>query len=320
MDTELIYSLLAFSVTAAAVAGLTFPWWFGDSRVDDRLNGLAGSSGQDRRVSVNVPTSRAAQLIQRALPKMAVRLLPDDQKKRSQLHARLMQAGIYAPQALAAFQISKPLLAGLPTVAAIVACYFGYVSLRGALVCTAVSCALGIGLPGFWLDCRRRRRHAALSRSLPDAIDLMVACVEGGLSLDGAIQRVTDELKIAHPVLAGEMSVVTKQMEFGSSADVAIQDFADRTGLDAIQTLSALVQQARRYGTGIAEALRSHAEMIRTKRELIAEELAQKAAVKIMFPTLLFIFPSIFVVLAGPAAIQLHETFAKKDAPTASRK
>jgi tight adherence protein C len=149
-------------------------------------------------------------------------------------------------------------------------------------------------------------------KSLPDFLDLMVTCVQAGLSLNGALQRVTEELAVAHPVLAGEMGIVERQIELGAAPDLALRNFAERSDLAAIATLSTLVEQARRFGTSVSDALRTHAETIREQREQRAEEMAQKAAVKILFPTLLLIFPAIFVVLVGPAAVQITRTFASQ--------
>jgi tight adherence protein C len=123
---------------------------------------------------------------------------------------------------------------------------------------------------------------------------------------------VTNELEVAYPILAGEMAVVQRQIELGASPDLALRNFAERSDLGSLLSLSTLLEQARRFGTSLTEALRTQAEMMRYQREQLAEELAQRAAVKILFPTLLFIFPAIFVVLVGPAAVQLAATFSPK--------
>ena len=177
---------------------------------------------------------------------------------------------------------------------------------------------MGIVLPSLWLHRRKVRRHAVLLKSLPYFLDLMVTCVQGGLSMNGALQRVTEELAVAHPVLAGEMGIVERQIELGASPDLALRNFAERSDLAPISSLSTLVEQSRRFGTSISEALRTHAEMIREQREQRAEEMAQKAAVKILFPTLLLIFPAIFVVLVGPAAVQIARTFSSPHAAEAA--
>jgi tight adherence protein C len=174
-----------------------------------------------------------------------------------------------------------------------------------------VAALSGFLAPELWLKRRANRRQAVLARSLPDFLDLMVACLEAGQSVQAAVQRVTDELRLAHPVLSQEMSIVQREIELGATPASALKHCADRSGTDSIRSLGAFVEQTQRFGTTLVEALRVHADTLRTQREQRAEEKAQRAAVKILFPTLLFIFPAIFVVLAGPAAIQLHEHFSR---------
>jgi tight adherence protein C len=126
------------------------------------------------------------------------------------------------------------------------------------------------------------------------------------------IRRVNEELKLAHPVLAHELDIVQRDIDLSCSIDQALKRFALRTDCEGIRTLSTFIREAQRFGTQITDALRNHADMLRSQREQLAEENAQKAAVKILLPTMLLIFPAIFVVLVGPAAIQIHEAFAAK--------
>ena len=167
-------------------------------------------------------------------------------------------------------------------------------------------------LPSFWLDHRIAARHLQLRRSLPDFLDLMIICFDGGLSLQGAIQRVSDELKVAHPILAGEMQTVQRDVEIGATVEGALRNLAERTGLDNLRTLSTFVRESLKFGTEISDTLRQHADMLRNQREQAAEAQAQRAAVHILLPTLLLILPAVFVVVAGPAAIQINETFSKR--------
>jgi len=150
-----------------------------------------------------------------------------------------------------------------------------------------------------------------LRRGLPDALDMIVLCVEGGVSLTSALQRVTAELQTAHPTLGLEMNVAQREMMLGLSPGEAFQKLAHRTGLDEARSLSNVLLQAERYGAGLVKALRIHADTLRHQRQQKAEEMAQKAAVKILFPTLLCIFPAIFIVILGPAAFKIAEIFSK---------
>ena len=140
----------------------------------------------------------------------------------------------------------------------------------------------------------------------------MIVCLEGGISLQETIRRVGDELRLVHPALADELSMVQRDIEFGATVDQALKRFALRTDYEGVRTLSTFIRESQRFGTNITEALRTHSDMLRSQREQAAEERAQKASVKILLPTLLLIFPAIFVVMVGPAAIQIHEAFSSQ--------
>ncbi len=155
------------------------------------------------------------------------------------------------------------------------------------------------------------RRQRMFERAIPDVLDLLVACLDAGLSLEGAMQRITTEIQAAHPVLGSEMQRVQRDIDLGSPPDRALQGFADRANLDVVRSLATACSQARRYGSKLTQTLRTLAESLRQQREQRAEEAAQAAAVKILLPTLVLLFPIIFVVLAGPAALQISEEFAQ---------
>ena len=160
---------------------------------------------------------------------------------------------------------------------------------------------------------RRLRRLARLlvhGTALPDALDVLVICLEGGLSLPGALKRVSSELRTAHPTLANELNLVQREIQLGRSPGEALQQMGIRTDLEEIRSLASVVSQAERFGASLVKSLRVHAETLRLKRQQYAEEMAQKAIIKVLFPTLLFIFPGIFIVILGPAAIQIYEMLA----------
>jgi tight adherence protein C len=296
-----------------AVSGLTYlafhAIWARDRRVDDRLVELSSDtpSAQARLVRSDSPASNS---VRSKVAKLAAQLLPNDKRERTQLQARLMHAGIYATWAPGVFLTVKIALIIVPVFVALFLGALGLCHPERILLYAGVVGGIGIILPGLWLKRRKARRHSTLMKSLPDFLDLMVTCVQAGLSMNGALQRVTEELAVAHPALAGEMGIVERQIELGATPDLALRNFAERSDLAAISTLSTLVEQTRRFGTSISDALRTHAETIREQREQRAEEMAQRAAVKILFPTLLLIFPAIFIVLVGPAAVQIVRTFS----------
>jgi len=305
-----------------AVSGLTYlafhAIWARDRRVDDRLFDL--SSDLPLAQISSARSDPAASSMRSKVARLAAQLLPNDQRERTQLQARLMQAGIYAPWAPTVFLTMRLVLIAVPMFVALFLGALGVGQLQRIFLCGAVAGGIGALLPNFWLSRRRTRRHSTLMKSLPDFLDLMVTCVQAGLSINAALQRVTEELALAHPVLAGEMGIVERQIELGASPDLALRNFAERSDLAPISTLATLVEQTRRFGTSISDALRTHAETIREQREQRAEELAQKAAVKILFPTLLLIFPAIFIVLVGPAAVQIVQTFSTPHATASESK
>ena len=315
MDSEtLLYSFLAFAGTVAAVLTVAALTGRREARVVDRIQSLSSPLAERPPDASPVP----APWVNTIASRFSFRLLEGNSVHREKIQARLMQAGLYSPHSYSLFQFAKLAAMLTPLLIGAGLAVFEILDWRRGLMWSALAGGVLCVVPSFWLDRRKVRRHATLNRALPDAMDLMVTCVEAGLSLEAALQRVTEELRIAHPALAGELSVVQKQIEFGSSPESALRNFADRSDLESVHVLSTLMQQARRFGAGIAEALKSHAEMLRVQREQWAEESAQKASVKILFPTLVFIFPSIFVVLAGPAAIQLQESFRHRPALSAA--
>ncbi|MDR4469961.1 MAG: type II secretion system F family protein [Nitrospira sp.] len=169
-------------------------------------------------------------------------------------------------------------------------------------VCLA---ACGYYAPLVWLKRTITKRQDALQRAIPDALDLMVVCVEAGLGLDQAIARVGQEVSQAHPPLGDELNILSLELRTGVQRQVALRNLAHRTDLEEVRNLVALLVQTDRFGTSIGQALRVHADSMRTKRRLKAEELAAKLPVKLLFPLVCFIFPSMFIVTVGPACIRM---------------
>jgi tight adherence protein C len=150
-----------------------------------------------------------------------------------------------------------------------------------------------------------RKRKQAIFLSLPDTLDLLVVCVEAGLGLDQAMRRVVEEMSKAYPVICEELSICNLQMQMGKSRNDVLQNLGIRTGVDDLRSLASILIQADKFGSSVARALRVQSDAMRTRRQQIAEEKAAKTAVQLIFPLVLFIFPGIFVVLVGPAAITM---------------
>ena len=163
-------------------------------------------------------------------------------------------------------------------------------------------------LPDFWLMNKAQKRQQQIALDLPDTIDLLTVSVEAGLGLDAAIQRVSDELQNVHPELSEELQISMLEAQMGIPRSEALDHLAHRTMVDEVRSMVAMINQAERFGTSIARALRNQADAIRLKRRQAAEERAQQCAVKLMLPLIFFIFPAIFIVLAGPAALSFMES------------
>jgi tight adherence protein C len=165
-------------------------------------------------------------------------------------------------------------------------------------------CGLGYVLPGMQLARMAKRRQHRIRLGLPDALDLLVVSVEAGLGLDQAIQRVADELAFAHPDLAEEMRLINLELRAGKARSEALRNFGERTKVDDVTSLVAMLIQTDKFGTSVAQSLRVHSDTLRTKRRQRAEEAAAKTGVKMVFPLVFCIFPAIWVVTIGPAAIR----------------
>jgi len=172
--------------------------------------------------------------------------------------------------------------------------------------------ALGFYLPQFVLGQLKSARQKEIFLTLPDALDLLVVCVESGLGLDAGLRKVTDEMKGHCKTLCEELALSNLQMQMGRPRREVLHDLGVRTGVDDVKSLAAILIQADRFGSSIAQALRVQSDSMRTRRRQIAEEKAAKTAVQLIFPLVLFIFPAIFVVLVGPAAIQISRGLLKK--------
>jgi tight adherence protein C len=163
-------------------------------------------------------------------------------------------------------------------------------------------------LPSIWLRLRINRHRKMLARGLPDALDLMVVCVEAGLTMESSMQRVGQEITLAHPMLARELAISHMETNMGVPRGEALRNLAIRTGSSELKSLTAMLVQAEKLGTSVGGALRVHAESLRLKRHYAAQEMAAKASVKLIFPVAMLIFPAVIVVLVGPAIVQMVES------------
>jgi tight adherence protein C len=185
------------------------------------------------------------------------------------------------------------------------------VSQMAVLVGALWGALMGWILPAFYVGARARARQKEMIKALPDALDLLVVCVEAGLGLNQALVRVAEEIGSVSPVLATQLTLANLEMRSGVPREDALRNLADRTGIEDIQSFVTMLIQTDRFGTAIADALRVHSDTLRTKRRQRAEEAAAKTAIKMLFPLVFFVFPALFVVILGPAVIQVIETLGK---------
>ena len=272
------------------------------SQVSDRLATVAGDSAAGRTASggtVGVLNADSP------LDRMTRRRLKQEEKKR-QMRERMMQAGFYAAVSGSLFMTIRLLMVAAGAGMGFLVATTSDLPIIYGIGIGAFSGVAAIVAPSFWLDHLKGARQTKLRRALPDALDVLVVCLQGGLSVMASMSRVADELITAHPMLAMEFKIAERQMQMGQSAGEAIRAIADRFDMEELRGMAAVIKQAERIGASIAAAMEVFADSLRLKRQQRAEELAHKAAVKILIPTVLCIFPAIFIVILGPAAIQVY--------------
>lgn len=250
--------------------------------------------------------------VTKAADKLGRTLRPSDEQELGKVRLELLNAGFRNENSVAIFYGIKMILMllGLGVAFPFLALKYGVT--RNALTLTAVAGAVGFYLPGMVVSSRKKKRSESIFLGLPDALDLMVVCVEAGLGLDAAMRRVTSELATSCQVLCEEFAISNFQLQMGRARKDVLRDLGVRTGVDDVRSLAAVIIQAEKFGASIGAALRVQSDAMRLRRRQYAEERAAKTAVKIMIPLILFIFPGVFVVLVGPAGIQIANTLMGK--------
>jgi tight adherence protein C len=233
-------------------------------------------------------------------------LMPKSEKEVSVIRLRLTRAGYRNENAMKIFYGSKVLT---PLLLVAIAAVTGLASLAPFFVYLV---ALGGGFlaPDFWLGKRITARQKKLTRGLPDVLDLLVICMEAGLSLDQATARSAEELSQSQPEICDELNVVVLEQRAGRARSESWKNMAERTGVECLRNLVSMLVQTEQFGTSIAKMLRVHADTLRVQRVQMIEEMAGKTSVKLVFPLVLFIFPALFLVTLGPAAIVMAESFS----------
>lgn len=307
-DTTFIAGLLA---CAAGLIGYSL--W--PRRPADReavLRRMGGGRAGERALRGTGPRENTARRMAQKVATAAKPVMPRSEEEMSRLRVRLANAGYRGESAATIFLASKTIL-GVGCAGIGLAVGLGVAENNVQLAGIAMfGGGIGMMLPNVWLSLAASDRATKIREGLPDTLDLLVISVEAGLGLDAALLRVAEEMNQVHPILAEELLIATTEARMGVPRAEALEHLAARTGVSEMRSLVAVINQAERFGTSIAKALRNQAQVLRTKRRQKAEERAQKTAVKLMVPLVLFIFPAIFIVLVGPAALQLMRTFGNR--------
>jgi tight adherence protein C len=273
-------------------------------RLGERTNSGAGAAAS---LQQDAPATELAGRIASPLN----RLLPPSAAEAKKLQKQLMQAGFRsnsAPVTFRAIQICA--LAGFPAFVA-VACALLARPLSSAVLYILFAFVIGFFLPRYVLRRMIRSRQQLVRWGLADALDLMVISIEAGLGLNAAMVKVSTELKDVHPDISEEFEMANLEMRVGRDREEALRNLAERTGVDDLRSLVAMLIQTDKFGTSIARAIRAFSDSLRTKRRQRAEQAAQKAAVKLLIPLACFLFPTLFIALLGPAVLQLIDTLGK---------
>ncbi len=303
MSVELILAIVtvfaAVSLVAYAVGSTVLSRTSPEQRRLRRM-GAATSSG------VVLEGSLLADSVSPKLRRLSS-LMPKSPKDMSLLRRRLTAAGYGSMTSVIVFSTVR---VALPVVIALVAVStFG---LRRGILVAVLGAGLGFMVPDFWLSRATKQRQKLIRNGLPDALDLLIVCLEAGSSIDQAILKASEELEVAHPELAYELKLVTTETRAGKPRLEALKNFAERTKVDDVRSLVTMLVQTERFGTSLSQALRTHAETSRTKRRQRAEERAQKVGVKMVFPLVFFLFPALYIVILGPAVVKFANFFASR--------
>jgi tight adherence protein C len=312
----LIIGISTFVCISLGMLGAYWLLYRPQSAATERLRRLAGRAGggtqNAQTILVSDDSSAASELAQR-LAQPLNKLLPPSATEAKKLQKQLMHAGFRSPEAPIIYRaIQLASMAGFPLTVAGVCALLGR-PLQSALIYIILAFLIGFALPRFVLKRITNNRQRELRWGLADALDLMVVSVEAGLGLNAAMMKVSTELKDVHNAIATEFELANLEIRVGRERDEALRNLAERTGIDDLRSLVAMLIQTDKFGTSIAKCLRVFSDSLRTKRRQRAEQEAQKAAVKLLFPLACFLFPTLFIAILGPAFLTLMDIFSAMD-------
>jgi tight adherence protein C len=291
--------ILTFSCLALGVMSIYWMFARPAGAVNSRLESMDPSLVLVDNNAMTAIAERVAEPLNRIVPISAV--------EAEKLQKQMLQAGYRSQDAATAFRaIQMTLVVAIPSLV-MTACFLLNRPLNNFLIWGVLGAAIGFYLPRYVLRKKTARRQQRITWGLADAMDLMVVAVEAGLGLNAALNRVGEELKELHPEMHYEMDLVNLEIRVGRSREEALRNLAERTGVEDIRSFVALLIQADRFGSSIAKAVRVFADSLRTKRRQRAEQASQKAALKLLFPLTVFLFPVIILIVLGPALLNLYD-------------
>ena len=302
-----IIGISTFVCISLGMLGIYWLLYKPQSAATERLRRLGSKdvAGMQNIESAVVPDERPVAEIAQRLASPLNKLLPPSATEARKTQRLLMQAGYRSPEAPIIYRgIHVASMIVLPLVSIIVCSYLA-VAFSTLLMFAIVNFVCGFFLPPFFLKRSISKRQREVRWGLADALDLMVVSVEAGLGLNAAMMKVSSDLKDVHPAVAMEFELANLDIRVGRDRDEALRNLAERTGVDDLRSLVAMLIQTDKFGTSIAKGLRVFSDSLRTKRRQRAEQEAQKAAVKLLFPLACFLFPTLFIAILGPAALNL---------------
>lgn len=308
IDVPTLISILAFFTLLLLFIGIV-QYSRGRTKKKELIRKIRVSQG-----NIDAPSdsgSGALKPVESLLSTFGKRFAPKKSKDYSSSNLSFLRAGLRDEHVQAVFWGAKVLFAiSLPLLFFLLKfLFFKAMTPMVSLYICLFAAFIGFFLPNIWLRNKIAKRKDMIFKGLPDALDLMVICIEAGIGLDGAINQVAKELKLANPALSEEFNLFTLEMRTGKARDAALKSLALRTGLEDLNSLVTLLIQTEKFGTSVSRAMNVFSETFRTKRFQKAEEIAAKLPVKILFPCILFIFPSLFAVILGPAMIRVYQVF-----------
>ncbi|HEV8431339.1 MAG TPA: type II secretion system F family protein [Pyrinomonadaceae bacterium] len=308
-----IIAISTFVCISLAMLGVYWLLYKPQSAATERLRrlGVTKDGGAPSTQSVVMSDDRPATEIAQRLAQPLNKLLPPSATEAKKLQKQLMHAGYRSAEAPIIFRaIHVTSMAGLPLLVAGL-CALTARPLNSALIFIIGAFVAGFFLPRFSLGKMIKKRQRLIRWGLADALDLMVVSVEAGLGLNAAMLKVSSELRDVHPPVADEFELANLEIRVGRERDEALRNLAERTGVDDLHSLVAMLIQTDKFGTSIAKGLRVFSDSLRTKRRQRAEQEAQKAAVKLLLPLACFLFPTLFIAILGPAVLNLIDVLAK---------